>query len=461
MKKNTDKLISLAFAVLALWGAYAILVRNPKPTDNKASADTEITLTKHENQDISSVNVNFSSGKSFSVNVKPDGETFSYELVGGIDGLSYNSNKLEALVNAAASLTVKEIEKNRDKVNDYGLDASAEQVVINYSDGKKDTVTLGLDNGKLGTYMLYNDDPKIYLLNNDKASQMKYTLEEYRSLAVISGISEISGEINRLYIERFGPVGKGKPFEVIRRPVGELSEEKASYYSAFVMKSPRQADAVDDSIVEKILLPLSASFNATEIVEDFPKDLRPYGLDKSLKIDIETENVKQTLLVGSENEGERFVMIQGGNTVFKVMKDAFNFLDDDYRDYCTAILWTHNINDVQKMTVQYDDELFETVLKHGENNTLIAETNGKATDEQKARKLFAQIISVRMEDELDAPAKQTDIKAKLMLTYTDGKAYEISFIKGASRQFIASVNGGKYIYVVNSSELDEIMAFYQ
>lgn len=457
MKNDASKLIAVLIVLFVVAGLYLLVLRNPEPIQPKEENTLLVTLTEKESTEINSATISLTGQEPFTI-IASSNDTSTWEMEGDTEG-KYDAFRMDSTISALNKLQARLVETDQKKASDYGFDAPQAVITVQYKDGSTAELTLGMNNGNLGTYLIFEGDNRIFLLDSASASLFLQTKEQYRSLTVVSGIGDLTNDLVRLSISAFGPLDKQKPFEVVRRPDGELTQEQASVYSKFVLKKPREADAIDDLLLTNILTPLSYGLNATAIASDSPQDLAQYGLVTPIRLTLETTQKTVVLLIGSDNGTTRYVKVEGQPTVYACPSIGFAFLTDDYQKYCTAVLWTHNIRKVSKISVLAEGKQYDIAFTHNEDGTLQASLNGNSLEEEEARKLFVEIISVRMTNQLDESAAPTDEAYRITLTYTTGETHTISFIKGASRELIADVDGSGYLYTVNITQIEKIMAY--
>ena len=111
----------------------------------------------------------------------------------------------------------------------------------------------------------------------------------------------------------------------------EYSDEKKDDESPIAVQykltSPVNAEISNDIVTEKLLDKLIA-IKAKALIEDYPKDLKKYGLKDAFHIEFADINDKKTgLTIGDRTEnGGRYLMVDDVPSVFETEEDV-TFLD--------------------------------------------------------------------------------------------------------------------------------------
>lgn len=150
-------LIFLVVLILAYFGIRFYNEKKEEKEEEKEAAET-ITLTDFETDDVTAFSYEL---EGATLSFTKDGENWLYD---GDNSLELEEDTITSMLYSAASLTAKDALEEYDSLNDYGLDAPENTIVITTSD-EMITLLVGNENEITGDYyvMLEGDDT-VYLI---------------------------------------------------------------------------------------------------------------------------------------------------------------------------------------------------------------------------------------------------------------------------------------------------------
>ncbi len=479
MRKNTKRLIGGLVAVAILGGVYAGLMHMPDEQDT--SSNETKTLVSLDTEKLSSIHVTLSGGDDYTLTSTTENKKTTYSMSGSQDASAYSDSLMQNLCSTASSVSGQVVETSCDDLSKYGLadSDSVSTVAITDTDGKTTTLRFGVSSDVVsGTYCNIDGKTDVYLVDSDTASALLEQESYYRNLTVLGSYYSLSSEVQSLTVDA---LADGTVLTIQARDTSGMDETTAKAYSDFVFTAPVACDADDSALKNGLLSDLQTLLTAQSIAADNPSDLSQYDLDKPVaRVHIKTNSIDATVLIGSttdDNSG-RYVMKEGGSTVFISDASGCGFLNDTWSDWRSTNLMPFSLNEVSQITVTQDgtthtvavtqetaDEDSQDTESEDSSNTDSSDTSsdvsqtaaldGETMSTEALQKLYAALDSVNYTWILDTPTQQQAL-ASVTLTMTDGSTRSLSFAKGGSREYLVSVDGGAYAYGVQQDELTSI-----
>ena len=465
MRKNTKRLILGLVAVAILGGVYAGLMHMPDEQDT--SSNETKTLVSLDTEKLSIVHVTLSGGDDYTLTSTTENKKTTYSMSGSQDASAYSDSLMQNLCSTASS------------VSGLADSDSVSTVAITDTDGKTTTLRFGVSSDVVsGTYCNIDGKTDVYLVDSDTASALLEQESYYRNLTVLGSYYSLSSEVQSLTVDA---LADGTVLTIQAQDTSGMDETTAKAYSDFVFTAPVSCDADDSALKNGLLSDLQTLLTAQSIAADNPSDLSQYGLDKPVaRVHIKTNSIDATILIGSttdDNSG-RYVMKEGGSTVFISDASGCGFLNDTWSDWRSTNLMPFSLNEVSQITVTQDgtthtvtvtqetaDADSQDAESEDSSNTDSSDTSsdvsqtaaldGETMSTEALQKLYAALDSVNYTRILDTPTQQQAL-ASVTLTMTDGSTRSLSFAKGGSREYLVSVDGGAYAYGVQQDELTSI-----
>ena len=327
-----------------------------------------------------------------------------------------------------------------------------------------------------GTYCQIDGKNTIYLVDSDTASALLEQESYYRNLTVLGSYYSLSSEVQSLTVDA---LADGTVLTVQARDTSGMDETTAKAYSDFVFTAPESCDADDSELKSGLFSDLQTLLTAQSIAEDNPSDLSKYGLDKpTSRVHIKTNSMDATVLIGgtTDDGSGRYVMKEGGSTVFISDASGCGFLNDSWSDWRSTNLMPFSLNEVSQITVTQDgtthtiavtqetsdddtdsEDSSNTDSSDSDSSDIsqTATLDGETMSTKALQQLYAALDSVNYTRILDTLTQQQAL-ATVTLTMTDGNTRSLSFAKGGSREYLVSVDGGAYAYGVQQDELTSI-----
>ncbi|MEG2857906.1 MAG: DUF4340 domain-containing protein, partial [Clostridia bacterium] len=225
--------------------------------------------------------------------------------------------------------------------------------------------------------------------------------------------------------------------------------------------SPDEADASNQPVEQKVLTPLIA-IKSEKLVEDNPKDLKKYGLDKPVKVEFkDNKDETHTLLIGSRDaDGKRYIMSDGAPSVMLTEADI-PFLEIKHPELMMQLLWLHNTKDVDTITYRLPDGKSH-VLKMDVNDTSSSAIyDGGQITAENATNLFMHTVQFTMEGAMQPSMKYKTPELSMTMKLKSGKTTTFQLARINERQYAAIVDGQPAKYYVNASQLNALIKAFE
>ncbi len=349
MKKNLKTLLVAILVLAFLLGVFYILPELMPERKEEPLADFSETTG--------------SSDSGYIINEKTDDVeriTFStgeitYSVINGeipaIEGyISHIINEKDlymALFNGTSIMSERIIEDPKE-LSSYGLENAEKYVSVKLKDGTEKIVYIGNPTNLSGEYYASsNVSDKVYVISANTAGPLLVHPEEYRNKEV----AQISGEtVSDFSISR----GNAKLLDVKYISTSTVSGQNIHEH---MLKYPYDGvKANADSIA--IFCQSLSSVTATAIVEENPKNLAKYGLDKPYILTVTDENGTSVIKMGNYAEnGEVYVMNGDVPVVYSAecsfYENVKNIKPDEFVDRFVHLF---NISTVAKIEVRNSEE---------------------------------------------------------------------------------------------------------
>ncbi len=425
--------IILLVVVALLAGAY-LLVRNMKKDDTLTDPTEQYErLTDYLTEDIESVTLINKSG-TFVIVKKDD----NWALSSPTD-IRYDADILSSIViNASSIVADKVVEENAADLSIYGLTDPAKAVVKTKS-GEETILEVGnLTPTGGGNYVKLAGSNKVYVISNFVGGRLTAGKNDIRSKQMFDFTSD---KIDTIAMSRKG----SSLFSAV------VEDDGVSWTMTYPISG-----SVNEGAVNPMLDALSSTY-INDFVEEAPKDLSQYGLDKpSYEFEFTVEGKKYKLSLGDEKIKDTviYAMLDGSNEVVTISMGPYNFLDKPLKEILKIFAYIVNIDQVKAIDLTMDgktDHMALEVYKDEEGRmdyekdkfyfNGVDATGEDEEGKQPFRKLYQALIGVGL-DEIDTEGKPEG-PAEIIFDYTlvDGTKMKVEFISKDENYYYVVRNG--------------------
>jgi hypothetical protein len=420
MKKKKN-LIILAIVLITLLGSYLYINNKPKKQKDADNGDdsTSIEILKLNSDDITKMTV---STKDEGLIFEKDGDDF--KLTSHPDILIDNGAATNLLMSFSSLYADKIVSENSEGLENYGLKKPAATAVATLKNGTSKTVYLGDKTpGGSSYYFMVNGDKKIYTISSADGDHFGYRLSDIRRKNVFS-----MEPANIRYVKI---LKDGNPLIELNKDAKPPSEVEKTGDNSWVMEKPySMAYYGDESKIEPLLESL-VSLSVEDFVEDSPKDLAKYGLDKPhMQLTIKADNTIYNLYIGAnKDESSTYFMTDKSKSVYTMSSGSVASLNVNPFDYLSKFACIVSIDNVDKVHVEGPGVNSTLTLtrtkkdtkdkdKDEDKDNVTYKIDGKQVEEKAFKSTYQSIIGLLYESEND---KQVPENPEVKVTYTLNK----------------------------------------
>ena len=447
MSAKSKTLIAALAVLVLLIGAYAGARAWQKKKASEKPASTafqeSIRLTEFDSSEISKIEII----SSELVLEKNDGLwqlTFPQKKGIAIDQNAV-SGKLWSISNLRAD---RVIEEEAVDLSQYGLDDPQGHTIITDSANKKAEVFFGnFTPGRDSYYVMVKGDPKVYTVYYYSVQNFTFKLDDIRKRDLLPDFDPVS--LTRFILEN--------PDLKI-----EVEEKKGddfliSSFSSFVITSPyRNPRAADSEKFGNIQQSLG-NLRIGEFIDDEPKSLAPYGLDKPGRLYIESPAQSLDLNFGYGADGALYVKLAVEDGVFTVpgLEDVINTKPFAIADKFILIF---HIDTVKDYTVSGDGRTIRAEIR-GTKDEPEFFLDGRRTADKEFRNYYQAVIGLLADAEYPGPQGKISDGPAITITFNmkepEGASASVS-LTPYNRDFYSVTQNGETEFLLSRSQVQNI-----
>ncbi len=464
MKQFKPVIITAVVLVIIAAAAFAAVKLIPAADDggdvngDGILSEGSIRIIDRSSQDVESVEITTDSGEVFVIDYAPDSTGSRVGSMRGADKLlKYNEDEMTTLSGYVGLLTaVDEVGEGNDA--DYGFDTPKRILDITFKGGEKKRLLIG-DETPLGTgiYVKLADKGTIYTIGGMTMSVLMKTKQDYRDFTLFDKISS-SDDITRAELLRAGK----ETLAVVRKADADetlADSTQESLRAKYEITSPIKCDASPDTVGSAFLDKIIA-ISALELAEDYPKNLKQYGLENPAKIKFSAHDGQEvTLLVGDRApSGGRYVMREGVPSVV-ITENDIDFLNISHVDIMTKLIFFYNSSEVKSIDYALGGKNHTLALSI-KDNSLTGVLDGKTLEGKNATNLFLRTVRFTAAGEaVGARNEQTEVR--ITITLKNGKKKTLELCRMNERQYSAKIDGKKAQFIVGVDEVHELTEAFE
>ncbi len=484
MKKFRGLIVAAAVLVVAV-AAYVILTTVDFSATEDVSSDVPSTPTELsylidvDAAEVSSVTVENDNTYTIITDDVAEDESLTYSLED--DGFAYIDGLISAAAVGLISITTDPEPIATGDLAQYGLDTPAAVVTVEATSGDIIYEIGDAAPGDSEYYAKLADSDDVYLIPSSDAMYALDTKHQFRDRSVFSYVvgTDIESEIFESFVLQRS---SGPTIELTAR------ESIDEFGSAFEMTSPYMSDT-NDVILSEDIFTFFSSLSYSEIIEDNPEDLEQYGIANVIEEEQtddeetpDTDNEVAEPLVASttatfvinddltitlgdftdESETAYYATVSGVDSVVTFPSSAFPFIDIDYIELMSSLLWLHNIVEVETVDMTTPSGTYELALTHFPAETeedtayLEATLDGESIEEDFAKDIYLAILSVTMSSDLDEDPEIGESEYSFTINKMDGYSQTMDFYRINERQYGAVKDGEPLPFYVNIDLLNDV-----
>ncbi len=506
MKKKQLTLIGSVIVLVILVGAYFLLTSMPQ--EEPASSEMPVTSTPElnylieiEESEFNSVTVDIENGytinKETVTTENDEGEELTsseYSLAQPRD-VNYSESAFSYAAASLRKILVDAEPVATDNHSEYGLDSPSAVVTVEHSGGATVYEIGNEAPGGTDYYAKLADNDEVWLISATTANYALNGEQQFRDKQLFSfAEGEEYDAVQSFKLERAGQ----ETIELV-----PLEYDPDTFSSQHELISPIKHEANDAVFLEEIIYAFS-SLQYGDIIEDDPQDYTQYGLvdpeeeqaepvagdeadteevdltseesvdveeaitevseEDAVTTDLEqpfariTLNDELVITLGDytdETETEVYATVSGIDSIVTFPVSSFPYLDVNYVDLMSSLLWIYNILDAESIELITPSGEHEAFFNHmvnpddAEDAWMEPTLDGEEIEEDFVKDIYLGMLSVTLSNVIEGESEIGDIEYKFTINMLDGDSHVMEFYRINERQYGAIKDGQALPFYVN------------
>ncbi len=450
-------LLILVFVLILLGLSYFLIKNMPAKTSTTDQTEKTIQLLQMDKTKITKMVLSSGSGD---LTIEKQGTNWV------VPGVTYKLSQ-DTITSISAVFSIltadKTVEASPQDLAKYGLDKPSYTAKASTSDGKEEVVYIGSQAPISGTYyVMIKGNKAVYAVSDTSIANFFKTLTDLRDKTLTTINSE---ELTYIKIAE-----KNKPVIEIKENSGQTSEQSQAGAASYVLTQPySEAKTVDSTSLSTFLSSLS-NIAINSFVDDNPKDLSLYGLDKpENNIIIKDKSNTLNLIIGKDADANSvYFKTDTSSRVYTIDKSVLDSLKLVPFDLIDKFAYIAGIDTISQVTIEKQGRtdtlaITKTVTKAaktGESDvtTYKFKLNGKDLTEEAGKTLYQGIISLTADSEsAKQVAENPEIKMTFTLTSGTQKEVHVNYVP-YNDDFYSIFKDGKSELVIAKSKLTALFS---
>ena len=313
---------------------------------------------------------------------------------------------------------------------EYGFDAYTAAVVLLGADGSRTRLFLGSEAPfDAGWYLMREDDPSLYLIDDMTAQMMRYTMDDFRQLDLFPAISAGGlSSVNRMMIAAGGQV----------MDIYGLVQDGAVY---FYMAAPYDCLLSWERVANALVSPLAALEKAAYVSGNVSP--AKYGLydPDAIRLTTVIGGQESTLLFAPADELHYYCAKKGANDVALVRREDAAFLLTQATDLMDSTLYARGAADVDAVRVYAEDFSGEMAMS-GAGMMLRGRIGERTLDQAETVDLYGRLTMLPPAETIaEGQSVSGQPLLEMHIALKDGTTDRISLIPVSGRRCAVVING--------------------
>lgn len=436
MKRNIKLIIALLVVLALLGGGYFFISKwNPEKENTEENPSVNQGGNIEYVFDADSKNIDFVKFNTGSIiyTIK-NGEEPSIE---GYSSHIIDKYQLSSMIYSITSVSIsRRIESFSGNLSDYGIDESGKSVTVRMKDGTQYTLLLGNStNFEDEYYAMLKGENAIFTVSSYSVDNLMKNPDELRS----KDICTLDGQnISAFTVKKNDRHELSVKYDENYTPANEY--QTVSYLITYPYKN---ITASMDRLQE--LFESVSSLTADSIVEENPKNLALYGLDKPYEVEFtDFDGNKTTVRMGDYGEdGNVYLMCNSTPVVYLAQCPFYETVKGvDAKNYVDKFINLFNIDKVKEIKIAADGEEYLLSIAKKSEDSYTYKLGEKILAESNFKKLYQLVIGIVATDFTE---ENVSGKEKCSITF--------SFNDGTSKKFTYYIYNDRYCIVKADNNL--------
>lgn len=413
MKRNIKLIIALLVVLALLGGGYFFISKwNPEKENTDENSLTNQDGNAEYVFDADSENIDFVKFNTGSITYTvKNGEEPSIE---GYSSHIIDKYQLSSMVYSVTSVSIsRRIENFSGNLSDYGIDESGKSVTVRMKDGTQHTLLLGNStNFEDEYYAMLKGEDSVFTVSSYSVDNLMKNPDELRS----KDICTLDGQnISEFTVKKSGKHELSVKYDENYTPANEY--QTVSYLITYPYKN---VTASLDRLQE--LFESVSSLTADSIVEENPKNLALYGLDKPYEVEFtDLDGNKTTVRMGDYGEdGNVYLMCNNKPVVYLAQCPFYETIKGvNAKNYVDRFINLFNIDTVKEIKIEADGEEHILSIEKKSEDSYTYKVGEKILEESNFKKLYQLVIGVAAADFTEEKAAGKE-KCSITFSFNDG-----------------------------------------
>jgi hypothetical protein len=444
-------LIAVFAALAVLVGVLVILKVKPNTTE-ATTESTSIEIPKIEDDKIAAVVLKNANG-GFSISKKQSAWTASPASI------TLDENSVAGLTSAFGYITIQSlVDENPTDLAQYGLSKPQATAILTSTDGTMITYLLG-DKSPTGAsyYFQVQGDPKVYTVYTSVGERMLWKITDLRGKTLTPAIN--ADEITYFRIRE----QNGAVIEIQEKTDAEAKDTSLGL-GKFIVTKPYSYPIGCDPEPTDTLVRAPTSLSILDFVDDAPKSLAPYGLDRPWgELLMRDKSNTLGLQFGADKDSYTvYFKVTGKPSVYTISKSSLSFMETKPFSVIEKFVYLGNIDDMERIDIEsprgtHVITMTRTVKKaqaEGEEDETITTftVDGKNIEDKSFRDFYQILIGTQVEGELEGKPTRNPA-ATFRFTRNKGDRLVTIRYYPYDQDFYGVTMGSKIEFVVSKSQL--------
>jgi len=287
----------------------------------------------------------------------------------------------------------KVIDEDPEDLSAYGLDNPLARTVVTDSAGRQAVYILGNMTPSMDTYYFMTEgDPKVYTIVSYEGRYLQFFLDNIRNRYLFS-FPDLTA-VMRLIIEI--PETKMEFVPIDASPKSLVS----TIFSTHILTSPYfSPKGANSEAMDKMLAPFK-NLMIEDFIDDDPSSLEPYGLDKPVRVLLQTENASVDLLIGGRVDGKYFAKLADAPGIF-TLSDMDGIVNAKPFALVDKFILLVNIDIVEHLTITGGERDLKADFQ-GIGDEGVYYFNGKKAETKSFKNWYQTVIGLMADAEYPA-----------------------------------------------------------
>ncbi len=420
MKRNIKLIIASLVLLAFLGGGYFFVSKwNPEKenTEENSLVSQDGNVEYIFDADSEKIDfVKFNTG-SITYTVK-NGEEPSIE---GYSSHIIDDYQLSSMIYSVTSVSIsRRLENFSGNLSDYGIDEAGKSVTVRMKDGTQHTLLLGNStNFEDEYYAMLKGGDSVFTVSSYSVDTLMKNPDELRS----KDICTLDGKnISSFTVKKNGKHELSVKYDENYTPANEY--QSVSYLITYPYKNVTASLDRLQELFENV-----SSLTADSIVEENPKNLASYGLDKPFEVEFtDFEGNRTTVIMGNYGEnGNVYLMCNNVPVVYLAQCPFYETVKGlDAKNYVDRFINLFNIDTMKEIKIEADGEEYLLSIEKKSEDSYTYKLGEKVLAESNFKKLYQLIIGVVAVDftEENATGKE---KCSIKFTFNNGSSKKFTY----------------------------------